>query len=88
MTPDKFLTIAGRWKQCSAAAGLDKVLERREQALAMAMFFAGFSASLEAGIEIAAYPQEEAMQLLQLLHVEVKQVEAMLAHYTSGRPAS
>jgi hypothetical protein len=84
----QILTIAGRWKQHVQASGIDRTLPRREQALAMLMFYAGFAASLEAGLELAELPEEEAAQLLQLLHTEVKQVEAMASHLVSGRPAS
>jgi hypothetical protein len=87
-TSDRFLTIAGRWKQCVASAGLDKVLTRREQALAMMTFYAGFSASLEAGAELADLAEADAVHLLQALHIEVKQMEAMATHISSGRPAS
>lgn len=80
----QFLTIAGRWKQHVAASGLDKTLPRKEQAHAMLMFYAGFSAALEATSEVATFEEAEAVQLLQALHVEVKQVEAMAARLVIG----
>lgn len=84
MSSTQFLTIAGRWKQHVAASGIDKSLSRREQALAMLMFYAGFSASLDASLEVAAFPEDEAMQLLSALQMEVHQVEAMASRILSG----
>lgn len=83
----QFLTIAGRWKRNAAISGIDK-FPRKEQALAMMMFYAGFSAALEANLEIAEFPEDEAVQLMQALDTEVKQIEAMATHLFSGRPAS
>jgi hypothetical protein len=84
MSGKQFMTIAGRWEQHVQASGLDKRLPRREQALAMLMFYAGFSASLDAGLEIAEFPEGEAMQLLSALHNEVKQVQAMAERLLGG----
>ena len=61
MSAQHFLTIAGRWRQHVEASGIDKALPRREQGLAMLMFYAGFSAALDAGLEVAEFPEDEAM---------------------------
>lgn len=84
MSGQEFLTIAGRWRQHVAASGLDKALPKREQSLAMMMFYAGFSAALDAGLEVADYPEDEAMQLLAALHTEVKQIEALATRVFNG----
>lgn len=83
-TPTQFRTIAGRWRDHVAASGIDKALPKREQALAMMMFYAGFAASLEAGIEVAALPEAEAVQLLQALQDEVKMIESLAAKLLGG----
>ncbi len=77
MSAQQFLTIAGRWKQHVAASGIDKSLPQRELGLAMLMFYAGFSAALDATLEASDFPEEDAMHLLQAMHTEVEQVEAM-----------
>lgn len=77
MSAQQFQTIAGRWKQHVAASGIDKSLSKRELGMAMLMFFAGFSAALDATLEASDYPEETAMQFLQAMHTEVEQVEAM-----------
>ena len=79
-----FLTVAGRWKQHVAASGIDQKLPKREQALAMLMFYAGFSAALEAALEVAEFEENEAMHLLQALQTEVEQVEAMASRLLGG----
>lgn len=79
MSGGQFLTIAGRWKQHVAASGMDKSLPQREQGLAMLMFYAGFSAALDASLEVAQFPEAEAVQLLQALTTEVQQIEAIAA---------
>lgn len=84
MSGQQFLTIAGRWRQHVASSGIDKALPKREQGLAMMMFYAGFSAALEAGIEVAEFPEDEAVQLLSALHTEVKQVEALATRALGG----
>jgi len=84
MSAGEFLTIAGRWQQHVAASGLDTKLPRREQGLAMLMFYAGFSASLEATMQVAEFPEDQAMQLLAALHKEVQQVEAMATRILGG----
>ena len=71
------LTIAGRWRQAQQASGLDKALSRRDQSLAMLMFYAGFSAALEANLEIAELTEKDGVHVLQALMLEVKQVEGM-----------
>lgn len=86
--PTQFLTVAGRWKQHVAASGIDKALPRREQALAMLMFYAGFSAALDAGLKIADLPDADAVHLLVALQAEVKQMEAMAARILSGTVTS
>ncbi len=88
MSAQQFLTIAGRWRQHVEASGIDKALPRREQGLAMLMFYAGFSAALDAGLEVAEFPEDEAMQLLSAMHTEVKQVEAMATRVLSAGLAS
>ena len=88
MSAQHFLTIAGRWRQHVEASGIDKALPRREQGLAMLMFYAGFSAALDAGLEVAEFPEDEAMQLLSAMHTEVKQVEAMATRVLSAGLAS
>jgi len=80
----QFRTVAGRWKQHVEASGIDKSLPRKEQALAMLMFYAGFSASLDAALEVAAFPEDEAIRLLSALQMEVRQVEAMASRFASG----
>lgn len=82
--PQTFPTIAGRWKQHVEASGIDKALPRREQSLAMLMFYAGFSAALDATMEVADFPELDAMQLLSAMHTEVKQVEAMATRVLGG----
>jgi hypothetical protein len=79
MSTIKFRSIAGRWRDHVAASGIDKSLPRTEQALAMMMFYAGFAASLEAGVEVAQFPEAEAVQLLEALHQEAKMIEALAA---------
>lgn len=75
-TPKPFPTIAERWREHVRISGLDKALPKRELTLAMLMFYAGFSACLDAGLEIAEHSDDQAMQLLQAMHVEVKQLES------------
>lgn len=71
----QFMTIAGRWRKHEEIL---KHLPKRERALAMMMFYAGFSASLEAGLELAEIDDDaECVRLLQCMHEEVKMVEAM-----------
>lgn len=84
----QFLTVAGRWKQHVQESGIDKALPRREQGLAMLMFYAGFSAALEAALEVAAFEEAEGVQLLQALRTEVQQVEAMAARLLGGGAVS
>lgn len=84
MSATTFLTIAGRWKQHFEASGLDKALPRREQALAMLMFYAGFGAALDATLEIADLSDQEAVHLLTALHSEIKQLEAMAGRILGG----
>lgn len=86
--PAKFLTIAGRWKQHVQASAIDKALPRKEQALAMLMFYAGFSAALDAAMEVAAFEEGEAIQLLEALRTEVIQVEAMATMIIGGGSVS
>lgn len=88
MSGAEFCTIAGRWRQHVAASGIDKALSKREQGLAMLMFYAGFSAALDAGLEVAEFSEDEAMQLLTAMHTEVQQVEAMAARVLAGGLAS
>lgn len=83
-----FLSIAGRWRQHVAASGMDKRLSKRDQALAMMMFYAGFSASLDASMELAEYPEEQAMQLMEALSTEVQQLEAMATQQLTGAQAN
>jgi hypothetical protein len=82
-----FKTIAGRWREHVDAAKLDR-LPRDEQARAMLMFYAGFAASLQAGMEIADYPEEEAMRYLSALHAEARQVEALAERLVTGVQSS
>lgn len=84
MSNPQFLTIAGRWRQHAAAGGIEQRLSNRDQALAMMMFYAGFSAALDAALELAEYPEGEAMQLMMALSKEVQQVESMAAQLLSG----
>lgn len=71
-----FLSVAARWREHVRVSGLDKALPPRELSLAMLMFYAGFSASLDAGLEIAEFSDDQAMRLFSALHTEVKQFEA------------
>jgi hypothetical protein len=87
MSSKQFLTIAGRWKQHVAASGMD-ALPRGEQTRCMLMFYAGFSAALDANMEVAEFEEEDAMRLLTALHNEVQQIEAMATRMTGGRPLS
>lgn len=80
----QFLSIAGRWRQHVAASGIDKSLPKHEQSLAVLMFYAGFSAALDANLEIAELEEDEAVQILIALDAEVKQIEAMAARILSG----
>lgn len=84
MSNAKFLSIAGRWQQHVKASGIDKTLPRKELGLAMLMFYAGFSAALDATVETADYPESEAMQLLNAMQNEVKQIAALAERLTSG----
>ena len=88
MSSAEFRTIAGRWRQHVEASGIDKALPKREQGLAMLMFYAGFSAALDAGLEVAEFPEDEAMQLLPAMHTEVKQIEALAARILGGAQPS
>lgn len=81
MTSKQFLTISGRWKQHAQAAGLDQ-RPREEQAKAMLLFFAGFSAALDATMEIAELDELEAMRMLSCMHEEVKLVAGAAAAMT------
>lgn len=83
-TSKQFPSVAGRWKQHVAASGLDKSLPRREQTLCMLMFFAGFAAALDAALEVAAFPEDQACELLSLMQTEVQQVEAMASRILTG----
>ena len=74
-----FKTIAGRWQECSTAAGLPDKVGRRDLAFAMGMFYAGFRAAQEAHIEIADYPEDVAMKLFASLDAEVKLVADVIA---------
>jgi hypothetical protein len=80
----EFLTIAGRWKQQVHASRIYETLPRQERALAMLMFYAGFSAALDAGSEAAAFPDGEAVRLLAALHTELQQVESMATRVLGG----
>lgn len=73
-TPTQFRTIAERWRDHVAVSGIDKALLKQELALAILMFYAGFSAALDAGTEVAAFSDAEAVQLLQALQNEVKKL--------------
>lgn len=84
----QFLSIAGRWKQHVEASGIEKSLTPRELSMAMMMFFAGFSAALDASLEVASYAEDDAMHLLTALHTEVQQVEAMATRALSSGLAS
>ena len=79
-----FSTIAGRWRQHVAASGIDKALPRREQGLAMLMFYAGFAAALDAAIEVAEFPEDEAVQLLTALRREVIHMESLASSVLGG----
>lgn len=81
---NEFLTIAGRWKHLVTASGIDKALPRKEQGLAMLTFYAEFSAALDAAMEVAAFEEDEAMQLLDALRTEAKQVEALASRILGG----
>lgn len=84
----QFRTISGRWKQHVAATGIDHSLSRRQQSLAMLMFYAGFSAGLDAVIEMSEFPENEAMHLMQSLQGEITQVEAIANQMVTGvRPS-
>lgn len=74
MTPDrtKFKTIAGRWKEHAAASQLDLHLSKKDQTMALMMFFAGFGAALDATVEAAEFPEDEAIAILELLQEEFK----------------
>lgn len=74
MSGGGILGAVGRWRQ--SAAVLAGALGPREQALAQAMYYAGFAAALEAMNEIADRPEDEAMQLLSGLHAEMAKIKA------------
>lgn len=84
MSGGQFRTVSGRWKDHVAASGIDKTLPRREQAMAMLMFYAGFSAALDAAREIADYSDDDAVALLQGLEREIMQVEALASRVVAG----
>ena len=88
MSTAKFLSIAGRWQEHVKASGIDKTLPKKELGLAMLMFYAGFSAALDATAEAADFPEAEAMQLLILLHTEVQQMAGVAERLTSGQAPS
>lgn len=73
-----FLSITGRWKQHVEQSGMDKTMSERDQSLGMLMFYAGFSASLEASVEIAEYPEDQAMRLLSLMHKEMEHISEVI----------
>ncbi len=85
----QFMTIAGRWRQHVAASGLDKSLSRRDQSLAMLMFYAGFSASLEAALELADLDIDDdtGAKLLEALRREADHVAAAAAAMAMQTPA-
>lgn len=88
MSAATFLSIAGRWQQHVKASGIDRTLPKKELGLAMLMFYAGFSAALDATIETADYPEDEAIRLLNLLHTEVQQIAGVAERLTSGNVPS
>lgn len=79
-----FLTVAGRWRQRVAASGIDKTLPRNVQAVALAAFYDGFGAALDAAMEVTAFDEAEAVELLQALRTEVQQLEAMASRIFGG----
>ncbi|HYE39910.1 MAG TPA: hypothetical protein VEB23_08260 [Ramlibacter sp.] len=84
----RFLTIAGRWRQHVELTGLDKVVDKETLQRLMLMFYAGFTACQEAQMEIAAYPENEAMQLMSALMSEGQQVSAMAERVVTGQRPS
>lgn len=88
MSTQDFLTVAGRWRQHVAASGLDSALPRRELALAMMMFYAGFGAALDASLEVADFDELEAVHLLHALRIEIEQVAAIATRSLGGAQPS
>lgn len=86
--PARFLTIAGRWKQHVELTGLDKVVDKATLQRLMLMFYAGFTACQEAQMEIAAYPENDAMQLMSALMTEGQQVAALAERVVAGQTPS
>jgi hypothetical protein len=80
----EFLSVAGRWKQHVALTRIDNILPPREFALATLMFYAGFATALEASIELADLSEDEAVRLLQALHVEIAQLTAIAQRTLMG----
>lgn len=66
-------TIENRWTKHVKASNLD-ALQLRDQLLCKMMFFAGFSDSLSAGMEIAALDEEPALAQLHAYHSECDRV--------------
>lgn len=78
----KFLSIKGRFeKQRPQLASLPP----KEQALCLIMFYAGFAACLEAGLELADIEERQAVNYLDQLHAEAKLL-AGLVNTVFGTP--
>jgi len=82
----QIMTIAGRWRHHAAASGMVNSMSTRDQTLAMLMFYAGFSAALDAMLEVAdvASDDRHGARLIEALRRESELVAAtaMLAVQT------
>lgn len=78
-----FRSIAQRWVDCCEQGGMNAI-PKPEKARGMLLFYAGFSAALEANMELANLSEEQAMQVLTMMHAEMRQFEAMATQAVLG----
>lgn len=69
--PARVHTVAGRWRLHVNASGMEQVLSKQEQGLAMLMFYAGFGAALDAALELAEFEEETAVFFLEAMRREI-----------------
>jgi hypothetical protein len=80
-------TIENRWLKHVKASNLG-ALSVRDQLMCKMMFFAGFSDSLNAGMEIAALDEEPAVAQLRAYHTECDRVaDEFIATLSASGPA-
>ena len=69
-------TVAQRWVEASAASGV-AALPAAQRAPYMLMFYSGFTACVQATMELAELPEAEAMAKLQHMHAEINGVHSL-----------